>query len=539
MKPYLCLFLLLVWPATESKAKKLLGPDRAEWMEKGGYGLSYDFNATKIGAHNIKTWNEAVERFDVEGFATQAMQAGAAWVIFTMGDSSGYWCAPNKRYDELAGHETSRCSNRDLPGELYTALAKHGIRLILRMPSRAPVDDRIAAANFQDRESSLPASQAFNAKWHSVIEEWAKRYNTGLAGWYFDGAYNWAGWEDNNQPYNFTSWAKSARSGNPNALLTFNSKKVEYFAKRQKKKPEVMDYMPGQLTHGFSREPFPNHWAIPPNTVWHTLIPLAGSWGQPGYSQLEPDLLAIWVNQLINSGGTVTLDVGIWSIDDRYGYIPPWQIEALQRVRGLVRTTEALPPEQPAGMEDLSTNARLIISSGTSRYHQQKLEAQIFTTGAASSGNAFITRDTANPFVIISLAKPAIVHRIEIFRAPRIDWDPTKLEVSIWNTKAGAYNASSAVRPESWVKVWQAQQAGWKWVLNIPDGIELERFKIGLQSPPVSFNLGRIKIYGSEPDYDTADLPDDWAQRQEILREQKEKKQAEKKGRGFSWNPFR
>ena len=77
-------------------------------------------------------WNKRVESFDIEKFAEQLEQTGAGYLIFTLGQNSGYYCSPNATYEKYAGYKTGeRCSRRDLPMEIADALAKRGIRLML------------------------------------------------------------------------------------------------------------------------------------------------------------------------------------------------------------------------------------------------------------------------------------------------------------------------------------------------------------------------------------------------------------------------
>ena len=88
-------------------------------------------------------WNEMINQFDVEGLAKQVKETGAGYMIFTIGQNSGYYVAPNKTYERITGN-SSKCSQRDLITDLSAALRKQGIKLIVYLPSGAPVDDSIA-----------------------------------------------------------------------------------------------------------------------------------------------------------------------------------------------------------------------------------------------------------------------------------------------------------------------------------------------------------------------------------------------------------
>ena len=75
-------------------------------------------------------WNRRVEGFDLPGFVQQLKDVGAPYLIFTLGQWSGFFCSPNATYDRIVGENPSRLSRRDLVGELAEALAAANIRLI-------------------------------------------------------------------------------------------------------------------------------------------------------------------------------------------------------------------------------------------------------------------------------------------------------------------------------------------------------------------------------------------------------------------------
>ena len=221
-----------------------------------------------------------------------------------------------------------------------------------------------------------------------MISEWALRYGSNLAGWYFDDAFNWDGWSDETKPYNFKTWAAAARQGNPQAVLTFNSRKVEYFARKRKKQPAEMDYMPGEIADAFSRPPDRDQWSNAPDTLWHLMPLLAGKTSEVGYPQIMPDDLPPWTQHLIKQGGTATFDVGVWSVGDRHGYIPPWQMEALRNTRMLIRDHQQPASEIPAGMVDLTVKA-IYAASSISRFNRSDLNDHLFDFGAGQSGDAW------------------------------------------------------------------------------------------------------------------------------------------------------
>src|SRR5687768_10067662 len=106
--------LLWVWPVMAQAS--LRNPD-TDWMS-GRYGLGFHYiqnwmAETKDGGP--VEWNRAVDSFDVNRFASEAASTGAKWVLFTVGQNSGYYTAPCAYMNSKSGYAPGeRCSNRDL-----------------------------------------------------------------------------------------------------------------------------------------------------------------------------------------------------------------------------------------------------------------------------------------------------------------------------------------------------------------------------------------------------------------------------------------
>lgn len=190
-----------------------------DWLRDAKYG---------IGVHyfpSAGSFQSLIDAFNVETFAAHCEQAGAAYVIFTMGQNSGYYLAPNATYDAFAGYTAGqRCSTRDLMQDVARAVKARGIRFLLYLPSRGPMDDAQALAGLSDTNDPYAAmSQTACERWQAVIREWAQRYGELLDGWWFDGCYPevWPSWNDYEQPYNFETWADAARAGNRQRALAF------------------------------------------------------------------------------------------------------------------------------------------------------------------------------------------------------------------------------------------------------------------------------------------------------------------------------
>ncbi len=253
------------------------------------------------------SWNEQVDRFDVPAFADQMSRAGAGYVLLTLGQNSGHYCAPNATYDRYTGYAAGeRCSTRDLPMELADALGPRGIRLLLYCTSRAPQNDAKARTGLAEGDDLIaaPAPQEFVRRWSDVIREWSVRYGPKLAGWWFDGAYSTGGWDDLTRTYNWRTWAEAARAGNPSCLLAFNkgTRVEDAFGKLT----DEQDYTAGER-NGFDL--LPENAPPPPGLQWHLFAYLGEDWGKAGGPRQGDEWMVDYVRRVNEQGGVVTFDV--------------------------------------------------------------------------------------------------------------------------------------------------------------------------------------------------------------------------------------
>ncbi len=200
--------------------------DRAAWMQDARWGVMTHYLADwQARVHHldmsVEEWNRLVDGFDVERLANQLQSAGVRYYQITLGQNSGYYIAPNPVYDRLTGITPSKCSRRDLVADLYTALSKRGIRLMVYLPSGAPGQDKAADAALEWQNGPHP-NKEFQRKWEQVIRYWSERWGKKVSGWWFDGCYFPNSMYRSPEPPNFASFAAAARAGNPGAALAFN-----------------------------------------------------------------------------------------------------------------------------------------------------------------------------------------------------------------------------------------------------------------------------------------------------------------------------
>ena len=221
------------------------------------------------------TWDEFVGQFDVEAYAKQVNDIGAKFVIFTLGQNSGYYCAPNPVYDKYireagllgedeANPKTTSFEN-DLPMRLAHELAKYGIRLMLYLPSNPPHSASWDESGTPDKYGYYPdklvtklvfdytpgydgtPNQRARKVHNEMVEWWSRHYGDKVAGWWFDGYYSniEQGQTDMTQEYNISTLANAAKAGNPYSIITFNRGTG---AKGFTKSSDYTDYTAGENT---------------------------------------------------------------------------------------------------------------------------------------------------------------------------------------------------------------------------------------------------------------------------------------------------
>ncbi len=202
------------------------GQGRAAWMQQARFGVMTHYLSDWQARVNhltmsVEQWNKMVDGFDVEKMAEQLHSVGASYYQISIGQNSGYYLAPNPTYDKLTGNQPSKCSRRDLVSDLYEALHKRGIKLLVYLPSGAPGQDKAADAAL-DWHNGSNLNREFQTKWEQVIRDWSLRWGRKVEGWWFDGCY----WPNvmyrSPEAPNFASFAAAARAGNPDAAVAFN-----------------------------------------------------------------------------------------------------------------------------------------------------------------------------------------------------------------------------------------------------------------------------------------------------------------------------
>ncbi len=274
-------------------------------------------------------WLERLECFDAERLAKQLHEIGAGYFCITLQQQSQYLLVPSLRHAEITGYKpgTVMPESRDIVEELYAALSKYCIDLMLYFTGDGPLADEQAGNAYGYTTHAKPVTVDFVRKWGSVLEELSVRYGKKVKGWWLDGCHPCI-------EYDEEKWGilKSAiLKGNPDAIVAFNASVVD----RVKSFSPLDDYTAGER-NAFddipdSRFTDGKQWHIFSFLGYHSGADiLTPAWAAPR-SRYSADYMHDFVSEVTSRGGVVTIDV---SMDD-YGNIDSAQLEVLRALKNI------------------------------------------------------------------------------------------------------------------------------------------------------------------------------------------------------------
>ncbi len=319
--------------------------ENTDWFQQARWGVMTHYlgapPSTAGGAElTAEMWNRQVDAFDVAGLVRQLVSTKAKYLLFTLGQNSGHYCAPNAAYDKIVGIVPSKCSRRDLVADLAKALKPHGIRLMVYLPSGAPAADHVARKKLGWRWGStggwqLPGEPVggrlveFQRRWEAIIPAWSLRWGPAVAGWWIDGCYFPDQMYRFHDEPNFASFAAALKAGNPQAIVAFNpGVKVPVIAYTKDE-----DYSAGEVNLdqlGRAVAACPGRWleCEGKKVQFQILSYLGKSWCRGDRPQLPDQEIIGYTRQLAEKGGVITYDVPI----QRSGLIPEPFVQQLRAV---------------------------------------------------------------------------------------------------------------------------------------------------------------------------------------------------------------
>jgi hypothetical protein len=333
-----------------------------DWFCRAGYGVFVHYlneiqnDPAAVQSLGRKTsWDDCVREFDVPRFAEAMAEAGAGYVIFTTHQRTRFLIAPNATFDRITGYRPGEaCATRDLVADLYEALRRKGIPLMLYWTGNGPSADAKANAAMGWK---TPVTREWLLKWAAITEEYGRRYGEKVAGWWVDGCYYTHGdlrYDDEK----LGILAAALKAGNPKRLIALNPG-VELTAYSRHE-----DFTAGEQNQ-FHARPV-RRWLK--GEQWHILSYLgadrvgnylSGGWCEPGarYTKRE---LAEYIFDVNLAGGVVSIDVLLY----RDGTLDRSQMEVLKSLRPALAAMKARPPIPPGNLA-FRKPARLLSFDGS------------------------------------------------------------------------------------------------------------------------------------------------------------------------------
>lgn len=311
-----------------SSGAETASPHRTDWFQKARWGVMTHYlgapPSTAGGADlTAEMWNQQVDAFDVPGLTDQLASAQVPYLLFTIGQNSGHFCAPNATYDRLTGIEPSKCSKRDLIGDLAKSLSPHQIRVMAYLPSGAPAADPVARKKLEWRWGSpgdwqLPGEPVggrlveFQRKWEDVIRDWSKRWGKNVSGWWIDGCYFSDEMYRSPEAPNFASFAAALRAGNPDSIVAFNpGVKIPVVAHSGAEDYSAGEVNLPQLPDAVAA--IPGRWlkCEGSQVQFHILTYLGSTWCGGDRPQFSDEKVIELIKRVAAAGGVITFDVPI------------------------------------------------------------------------------------------------------------------------------------------------------------------------------------------------------------------------------------
>lgn len=277
-------------------------------------------------------WNRLVEKFDVPAVVNQLRETKAGYLLLSLGQTSGYYLAPNRAYDKFGGFAAGdRCAIRDLPSELHSHLDQHGIKLMLYLPIEpaAEMAKKLGLTHDPSAKSQfLP--EAFVKKWCSIIQWWSDHYGQSLSGWWFDGR--------SGNCAQTKQFVEAATHGNQGCITNLGEL-GDYegghcaIAHRRISDPEWF----GRLDWEVQRGRMPDGRFTHEGLQWHALLHFGEHWwDRDGFYDTNTEIM--YTQEVIRNGGVVTWDCGpnIGRSEGPVGTISEIQMSKLLRIHDAV-----------------------------------------------------------------------------------------------------------------------------------------------------------------------------------------------------------
>jgi len=272
----------------------------------------------------VTSWNDCVNDLNVEKIAKELAAIHADYMVITSEQIDKYFCFPNSTYEQLTGYKRGEAtSQRDLISELYAALNKKGIKLFLYVTGDGPRADSKASLALDNPSSRAENKGQFKAderwvkSWSLIIKSISLQYGKKITGWWFDGSYNFIGYND----ALLKNYMNAAKAGNEEALVAFN-----FLGPKDVVGINTIGNYIGGESDKFESLPTPEFKTS--KIKWHILSYLGNGWSQPGL-RYTADYMSTYIKKIKSLNGMITVDVCLL----RDGTIDAAQYDFLKRLK--------------------------------------------------------------------------------------------------------------------------------------------------------------------------------------------------------------
>jgi Domain of unknown function (DUF4114)/Alpha-L-fucosidase len=299
--------------------------DNIAEFTSSGYGLNIGYlPCLTIPAAPDGTWNNTINSFDVAAFVADVADTGAAYVIFSVGQTSGYYAAPNQTYLDITGTKPGQyVPQRDLVQEIAQGLKKIGVATLVYVAAEGPTAAPAQIINSFPLRSDRADDPDFRSRFNQVIQEWSQRWGSDVAGWWIDGAWVNGYTNDVDGRTNLNALIAAAKSGNPQALIAVNPGSGNYIPLT-----DQQDFLAGENTV-FDRLPDTNSKGL----AWHSISYLGTTWSEPSADRYTNQQLINYVQNVNRGKGVVTMDVAV----NARGRLSVAQLAQLAAVKTAIR----------------------------------------------------------------------------------------------------------------------------------------------------------------------------------------------------------
>ena len=285
---------------------KELNPN-TQWLRDAKWGLLTHYlvhmpSGPIPEGMNAEKWNKKVNSFQIKKFADQLTELKVPYFFITIGQGGGYYCSPNSTYERYFGPSEGRLSERDLVAELAKELNSRGIKLCVYLPALG-------------RRDSAETQQ----KYREVITEWSERWGKSVSAWWIDGAAF-------QSPEVYKAYTEAFKSGNPNALVSYNVGPVGMNRRQLAPVTEYEDFLAGEcdyflptsgiIPRGLIKRKIFSNFQSPdyyqgPNIAGDQLhfLNFLGAWWGTGEPRFPNALVNSWTKHVIDHSGAVTWDL--------------------------------------------------------------------------------------------------------------------------------------------------------------------------------------------------------------------------------------